>query len=117
MYLFQIPIMVFLIISASLAFAENPNNLSMAPQSQGTEQKNRIQAIDQEIDRLELELESYIQKEITDVEEGQKYMIADWEKYSLEIQEARKDELKAIELKKKILILKQEKKFLTQQNN
>ncbi len=75
----------------------------------------RIKAIDQEVAQLKQQLHRAQHEEMETISEGQKYLVADWEKYAHEIQEARKSELKAEQIEQRIADLEQEKEQLIHQ--
>jgi type IV secretory pathway VirJ component len=78
---------------------------------------SELEQIDQEIQLLKKQQEQHEYEELKNTTESQDYFIADWEAYSKEIQEARKEELEAVKLKKRIEALEQRKRQLLNQSS
>lgn len=102
MHLIIVPSIIILLGIQPLSYADASFN----------HRQERIHAIEQEIARLQEELELDEQSEFEIVSKGQRYMVADWSQYGEDIQEARKRDLEGKAIQERIRWLKKEKEKL-----
>ncbi len=82
-----------------------------------SQNQEELKAIDQQIQEIKARLQGSHLEEMKEEVEGQGYMIADWEKYSQEIQEIRKQIKEDDQLKKQMDSLTQRRRELMKQQS
>jgi len=84
--------------------------------SHALDYRDEVHQIDQEIQHLQDQLHSDYQKEMKEEVESQKYMIADWEAYSSELQQVKHQKHEERIIKRQIEQLYQRKTQLLKQS-